>query len=70
MPDQLELRAFLTDRKNSRRIPHRLEACGYVQVRNPDAQDGLWKIAGRRQVVYGKDKLPLHDRLAAVRNLG
>ena len=33
---------YLKDRKNSRRIPHRFEACGYTPVRNPDAEDGLW----------------------------
>ena len=25
---------YLRDRKNARRIPHRLEACGYVAIRN------------------------------------
>jgi hypothetical protein len=43
---------FLQDRKNSRKIPHRFEACGYAPVRNGDAKDGLWKIGGRRQVVF------------------
>jgi hypothetical protein len=37
---------WLGDRKNRRNIPHRLESCGYVPVRNPDAKDGLWKIGG------------------------
>ena len=64
--NQASLFDFLTDRKNSRRIPHRLEACGYVPVRNPDAKDGLWKILGRRQVVYAKDTLGSRERLAAV----
>ena len=41
---------YLKDRKNSRRIPHRFEACGYTPVRNPDAEDGLWRLNGRRQV--------------------
>jgi hypothetical protein len=39
---------WLRDRKNARRIPHRLEACGYVAVRNDAAKDGLWKIDGKR----------------------
>ena len=42
---------WLTDRRNSRRIPHRLEGCGYVPVRNPDADDGLWRIEDKRQAV-------------------
>ena len=36
---------WINDRKNRRNIPHRLESCGHVPVRNPDAKDGLWKIA-------------------------
>jgi hypothetical protein len=38
------LHDWLTDRKNRRAIPHRLEKCGYVPVHNPTADDGLWKI--------------------------
>ena len=39
---------WIRDRKNRRAIPHRLEACGYVPVRNEAANDGLWKINGKR----------------------
>jgi hypothetical protein len=39
----------LRDRRNRRRIPHRLDECGYVPVRNPTANDGLWKIANKRR---------------------
>jgi len=61
---------WLRDRKNRRAIPYRLEECGYVPVRNPDAKrDGLWKIGGKRQVVYAVAKLSIRDQLAAVRNL-
>jgi hypothetical protein len=45
---------WLTERKNRRAIPHRLERCGYVSVRNPHAKDGLWKLKGERQVIYVK----------------
>jgi hypothetical protein len=45
---------WLTDRRNRRNIPHRFEQCGYVPVRNDAADDGLWKIDGKRQVVYGR----------------
>jgi hypothetical protein len=61
--------AWLNDRKNRRVIPHRLESCGYVPVRNPDADDGLWKILGRRQAVYARDELHLRDRILAARAL-
>ena len=59
---------FLRDRKNRRAIPHRLEDAGYVPVRNPDdKRDGQWRIDGKRQSVYARDTLSIHDRIAAVR---
>jgi Family of unknown function (DUF5906) len=60
---------WLKDRKNRRVIPHRLERCDYVPVRNPDANDGLWRIRVKRQVVYANKKLPLRDQIAAARLL-
>jgi hypothetical protein len=63
-----EFALWLGDRKNARRIPHRLEACGYVPVRNPDAKDGLWKIDGTRPV-YARHELSLHERLTAASRL-
>ena len=57
---------YLQDRRNARKIPHRFEACGYVPVRNPYAEDGSWAIKKRRQVVYGRACLSERDRLAAV----
>jgi hypothetical protein len=60
---------WLRDRKNRRNIPHRLEACGYQVVRNPDANDGLWKVFGKRQTIYGKAALPYSDRLSAAREI-
>lgn len=61
---------WLRDRKNARQIPHRLEAAGYVAVRNPHAKDGLWRVNGRRQVVYARHDLNVRDRLAAVAGVG
>jgi hypothetical protein len=60
---------WLGDRKNRRIIPHRLEQCRYVPVRNPDADDGLWKIGGRRKAVYAKATIPLRDQIAAAQML-
>jgi hypothetical protein len=60
-----DFREWICDRKNRRAIPHKLEACGYVPVRNPDASDGLWKIAGRRQAVYARAELSEQERRAA-----
>jgi hypothetical protein len=56
---------YLKDRRNSRKLPHRFEACGYIPVRNPDADDGLWAIKRRRQVIYVRASLSLRDRLGA-----
>ncbi len=50
-----DFQAWIRDRKNRRVIPHRLEKCGYVPVRNDYAKDGLWKIYGARQAVYAKE---------------
>jgi hypothetical protein len=71
--EELQLKAsgafleWISDRKNRRAIPHRLEACGYVPVRNPDATDGKWKMQGRRRVLYAKKALSEGARLDAVR---
>lgn len=58
-------RDWLLDRRNRRQIPHRLEAAGFVPVRNDTAVDGLWKLNGRRQVVYARTSLTPRDRLMA-----
>jgi hypothetical protein len=60
---------WIRDLKNRRIIPHRLESCGYVPVRNDAAKDGLWKIYGRRQAVYAKSELSFRDQVAAARKL-
>jgi hypothetical protein len=60
---------WLRDRKNRRVIPHRLEKCGYTPVRNPIAQDGLWKVQNKRQAVYVKMELSVPNQIAAARKL-
>ena len=66
---EAEFGEWLQNRKNSRQIPHRMEAVGYVPVRNDAANDGRWKVGGRRLVVYGRRELSIRDRLAAVGRL-
>lgn len=56
---------WIRDRRNRRQIPHRMEAAGYMVVRNNTAKDGLWKIAGKRQVIYSRRDLAARDRIAA-----
>jgi hypothetical protein len=60
---------WIKDRKNRRAIPHRLEKCGYIPVRNDTAQDGLWVVGGARQVIYAKKELSLSDQLKAAGQL-
>jgi hypothetical protein len=60
---------WIRDRKNRRAIPHRMEKCGYVPVRNAAAEDGLWKAAGRRQVIYAKSTMSLADQIRAAQAL-
>ena len=64
-----EFSDWLGDRKNRRVIPHRLEQCGYVSVRNPDAKDGLWVFSGARQIVYAKQALSIRERVTAAQRL-
>jgi len=55
---------WLKDRRNRRTIPHRLQECGYVPVRNAgEKRNGLWKINGRYQAVYAKAELSLRDQI-------
>ena len=60
---------FLCDRKNRRVIPHRLDGCDYIPIRNKDNQRGLWKIGGQQQVIYVKKELSVSDAIKAARAL-
>jgi hypothetical protein len=64
-----EAAEWMLERRNRRAMPHRMERCGYVPVRNPDADDGLWKLQGRRQVIYAKARFSLRDQIGAARKL-
>ena len=58
---------WLTDRKKSRTVPHRLQRCGYVITQNPDAlqSGGYWIIHNKRQAIYAREKLSPQQRLDA-----
>lgn len=62
-----DLASELKDRRNRRSLPHKLERVGYVPVRNPDADDGLFKILGKRQTVYAQRQLSLASQIKAAR---
>jgi hypothetical protein len=59
---------WLLDRRHRRSIPHRMERCGYIAYRNPNADDGLWKINGRRQTLYVQTSLTPQQRAQAVQD--
>lgn len=63
------LAANLQDPKSRRALPHRLERVGYVGVRNPHASDGLFKIGGRRCVVYARRELSTGAQIEAAQRL-
>jgi hypothetical protein len=58
-----EFADWLKERRNQKAFSHRMDDCGYEPVRNRDAQDGLWKIRGKRQAVYARKELSPRDRL-------
>jgi hypothetical protein len=60
---------WLRDRKNRRTVGYRFERCEYVAARNEDAKDGLWRINGKRQVIYARGDLSIPERFLAARRL-
>jgi hypothetical protein len=64
-PERNSFAAWLADRKYRRQIPYRFEQCRYSRVGNDAADDGLWKIKGKRQAIYALASLSIRDRLAA-----
>jgi Family of unknown function (DUF5906) len=60
---------WLQEPRNRRQMPHRLGDVGYVPVRNDAAVDGLWKVFGKRQAIYGRKELSARDRIAAANAL-
>ena len=64
-----EFRVWLGDRKNSKRISHRLETCGYVAVPSGRQKDGRWKIKGKNVILYARNSLSVRDRETAARRL-
>jgi hypothetical protein len=63
------IQEWLTERKSRRSLPHRMERCDYVAVRNPNADDGLWKLKNGRQVIYGLVSLTPGEQFRAAQEL-
>jgi hypothetical protein len=49
-----DLYEWLSDRKNRRSIPHRLDDCGYLPVLNVTRKDNRWVINKKEQAIYGR----------------
>jgi len=64
-----ELWALFNDRKFRTQIPHRMADVGYIPVRNPYAESGLWVVGGKRMAVYALATLSTRDRIAAAREV-
>ena len=50
-------------------IRKRLEEGGYLATENPDANDGLWVINKRRQMIYARSDWDRSRRLEAAYSL-
>lgn len=64
-----DLQNFLSNAATRRAVGHRLSALGYVPMANPDAKNGLWRIAGEKVVAYVKRNLTPAAALTAIKAL-
>jgi hypothetical protein len=64
-----EFGEWLQEHKNRRIIPKIMDRCNYDAVRNPNANDGRWKVEGRWETAYAKKGMTLNAQLAAVHAL-
>ncbi|MGC1863680.1 MAG: hypothetical protein WA733_21805 [Methylocystis sp.] len=60
---------WLKDRKNRKSVSHRLAACEYEPLRNPDTRNKMWKIEGNYQVIYAKKGLSPREQMEAAADL-
>jgi hypothetical protein len=67
---QGDLSDFFKDRKSRGVIRHRLDTAGYEPVRNDLADDGLWKVEGKRRTVYARKDLPKQEQFKGRQEVG
>lgn len=60
---------WLRDRKNARRVPHKVEKCGYRSVRNPNSKEGRWKVNKKDCVIYSRGDLSIREQIEAAEKL-
>lgn len=63
------LETWLKEPKNRRQIPKNMNKAGYVDVPNPDAKDGVWRVNGKRTPIYARRDLTVQQRLVEARKL-
>lgn len=69
-PDAGSFAFWLGDRKNRRRIRHRMDDCGYSPLRNKDVGgSGTWRVDGKRQMIYVKSSLSPEAQQKAAEDL-
>jgi hypothetical protein len=68
-PDVNSFAFWLGDRRNRRKMPHRMEDNGYSPFRNKNVGDGAWRVDGKRQMIYVKSSLSLEDKQKAAKAL-
>lgn len=61
------LNEYLTKQGNERKVGYRFEECGYSVMRNPDNKQGLWRVDGRRKMIFVRGVLSTRDRISAAR---
>lgn len=61
-----DVREWLSDPKHRRQIPSNLEKHGYIETPNQTAQDKLWRLDGRRQMVYRRSDVTYTDAQRAI----
>jgi hypothetical protein len=65
-----ELSAWLNDRGSRKKIPKRLDGCGYVRVNNDDDErDGQFGFGSEKRVVFGRKDLTTRERTHAAEQL-
>lgn len=64
-----ELAGWLSEPKNRRIVPKRLEREGYEVFHNPDVDDGRWRIGPDKVIVYTDRKLTYREKETRIKGL-
>ncbi len=59
----------LKDRKYIGLIPSWFDKAGYERIKNPSSEQGLWRVGGKKQMIYAKKDLSYRDQISAAEEL-